>query len=91
MQFETVVTISGRDLTRPQRPDDTTGETSWEKPAAGAGANAVAQERTDSTAVDAKGAEIAALWVEAKTDDGRTYYVNTLTDETSWERPSAPH
>ena len=69
--------------------NDTTGETSWEKPAAGAGANAVAQKKTDSTAVDAKGAEIAALWVEAKTDDGRTYYVNTLTDETSWERPSA--
>ena len=28
-------------------------------------------------------------WVEIMTEDGRQYYHNTATDETSWERPVA--
>ena len=37
--------------------------------------------------------ELASLllpgWVEVVTEDGRQYYHNTASDETSWERPIA--
>ena len=29
----------------------------------------------------------AGQWVPVQLDDGRTYYHNELTDETTWERP----
>ena len=32
-------------------------------------------------------AEGQHVWSEHTTDDGHTYYHNTVTDETSWTRP----
>jgi len=34
-------------------------------------------------------AQADSEWVEVETDDGRTYYHNTVTDETSWTRPES--
>ena len=65
-----------------------TGETSWELPTEDAPTSAAAQQV--SGGVEAVGDQkIAALWEELQTEDGRTYYVNTLTQETSWEKPNA--
>lgn len=27
------------------------------------------------------------IWIEGQTDDGRTYYYNTITDESQWDKP----
>eukprot|EP00537_Pseudo-nitzschia_pungens_P011057 CAMPEP_0172385446 /NCGR_PEP_ID=MMETSP1061-20121228/3118_1 /TAXON_ID=37318 /ORGANISM="Pseudo-nitzschia pungens, Strain cf. pungens" /LENGTH=1522 /DNA_ID=CAMNT_0013114481 /DNA_START=89 /DNA_END=4660 /DNA_ORIENTATION=+ len=62
-----------------------TGETSWEKP------DAAATESTDAVAAndETEPASQESQWVEA-TDpsSGNTYYYNSITGETSWDKPS---
>ena len=43
--------------------------------------------------VDPPPQDLPSGWVEASTEDGVSYYANTLTGETSWERPQkeTPH
>eukprot|EP00753_Platysulcus_tardus_P010891 PLAT3135.1.p1 GENE.PLAT3135.1~~PLAT3135.1.p1 ORF type:complete len:387 (-),score=129.93 PLAT3135.1:58-1173(-) len=63
-----------------------TGETSWEKPVASKADTAAATVGGDggSGAADA----LPAGW-ESSEQDGRTFYFNRSTGETTWEKPSA--
>ena len=36
----------------------------------------------------AASSELPDEWVEQQTDDGRTYYWNTVANSTAWERPT---
>ena len=68
-----------------------TGETSWEKPTSTTVDEAMNTATATTTATaDNETSQDASDWVEA-TDpsSGNTYYYNSATGETSWERPSA--
>ena len=56
-----------------------TKETTWDRPAELAAAEAAASGGDDNAPEN---------WKEAKTEDGRTYYYNAKTKVTSWEPPA---
>lgn len=62
-----------------------TNESSWTRPAAAtaAGASTPSAVSTPSAA-----AGLPSGWIEAQDQQGRTYYVNTATNESSWTRPA---
>jgi hypothetical protein len=68
-----------------------TDETSWDRPVEfnnkyKAGENGEEEGKDEGTSV-AKEAKTVGNWEEAQDDEGRTYYYNAKTDETSWDRP----
>jgi transgelin len=58
------------------------------KPAMAKIPGAAATAPAPAPAPAAKASGLPDGWEELKTDDGETYYYNSITDETSWEKPS---
>lgn len=68
----------------------TTDETSWDRP------DEFESENKDGDTIQKEEKDKAATknyeggdWLEAQNDEGRTYYYNEKTEETSWDRPAA--
>jgi hypothetical protein len=75
--------------------NEKTEETSWDRPAefVGKDNNEVDTEQKQDKAKEegiSKATESKAVgnWEEAQDDEGRNYYYNAETDETSWDRPA---
>jgi hypothetical protein len=56
---------------------------------AGGGHGGAAEEGSAAivTVAGVETTEGESVWAEVTTEDGQTYYHNTVTDETSWTRP----
>jgi len=83
--------------------NETTEETSWDRPAGFDGGKendtdikeepetdeAVKKEDEDEESPDTDVSGSDGDWVELQDDEGRTYYCNEKTEETTWDRPAA--
>ena len=69
-----------------------TEETSWDRPEGfgkknkDANSNA-AQEEQKEKVPETKETKAFGYWTEVQDDEGQTYYYNTKTEQTSWDRP----
>eukprot|EP00538_Stauroneis_constricta_P000509 CAMPEP_0119553754 /NCGR_PEP_ID=MMETSP1352-20130426/6427_1 /TAXON_ID=265584 /ORGANISM="Stauroneis constricta, Strain CCMP1120" /LENGTH=984 /DNA_ID=CAMNT_0007600219 /DNA_START=188 /DNA_END=3142 /DNA_ORIENTATION=+ len=67
-----------------------TNETSWERPAATPSAATNAQDSAAPQEQEQAPAPAQQEWMETQDPaTGNTYYFNTVTNETSWERPAS--
>ncbi len=68
-----------------------TEETSWDNPDGfddtKTDSNDTKMQETKDETPDAAGIENGDGWTKVKDDDGRTYYYNTKTEQTSWDKP----
>ena len=69
-----------------------TEETSWDRPAGfderKKDVNTEQREEKEDGIADTTNTESHGDWIEAQDDEGRTYYYNTKTEETSWDQPA---